>query len=343
MPSNLQFADSAFPNLTAEQSQEEKTRVILNYLYMLLEQLRYSFGNLSAKNFNDAALEELVTLIREPVYVQLSDLEGNLSSLSLEAGLLASRISDAEGNISALTQTAGGLTSRVSNAEGSISTLSQTATALSSRITNAEGNVSAIAQTVDSISLSVVNGENSSWISLTKNGVAVSSQTIQMTGFVTFSALGAPGMTTINGDNIVTGTITGTTFLSVANVAGQYGYKTVRISDGEIVFGATTGPVTWIGETIFGKIYTDTNSNSDGQARFYIETPARSLLKLYSGGDMSIDAANYYNVYIGTQDGTRQTVHIGKGDSIVNLNGTVKLDGTVNLNGTVYVNGKQIS
>ncbi len=60
-------------------------------------------------------------------------------------------------------------------------------------------------------------------------------------------------MTTINGDNIVTGTITGTTFLSVANVAGQYGYKTVRISDGEIVFGATTGPVTWIGETIFGK------------------------------------------------------------------------------------------
>lgn len=342
MPSNLQFADSAFPNLTAEQSQEEKTRVILNYLYMLLEQLRYSFGNLSAENFNDAALEELVTLIREPVYVQLSDLEGNLSSLSLEAGLLASRISDAEGNISSLTQTAQGLTSRVSNAEGSISTLSQTATTLSSRITNAEGNVSAIAQTVDSISLSVVNGENSSWISLTKNGVAVGSQEIKMTGFVTFAALGAPGMTTINGDNIVTGTITGTTLISreyATTPAWVTPRRTVAIQEGHISFGYDAGSSNPqnVG-TIYGEIYTDYANN-----RFYIGTPGGVVLKLYSGGNMSIDAANNYNVYIGTQDGTRQTIHIGKGDSIVNLNGTVKLDGTVNLNGTVYVNGKQIS
>lgn len=71
---------------------------------------------------------------------------------------------------------------------------------------------SMIEQRVDalgaSLKLSVTNGTNSSTISLTKDGVSLSSQTIQFTGEVVFkSDLSTAGSTTINGANITTGKI----------------------------------------------------------------------------------------------------------------------------------------
>ena len=73
MPSNLLTADTTFPTLTREQSTDEKFDKITSYLYMLLEQLRYSMGNLDKDNFNAAGLDEIANIITEPVYVQLKD------------------------------------------------------------------------------------------------------------------------------------------------------------------------------------------------------------------------------------------------------------------------------
>lgn len=67
--------------------------------------------------------------------------------------------------------------------------------------------ISTIQQKVDSIRLSVSNGTSSSNITLTVDGVAVSSQNITFTGVVTFAALAGNGTTVINGNNITTGTI----------------------------------------------------------------------------------------------------------------------------------------
>lgn len=59
-----------------------------------------------------------------------------------------------------------------------------------------------------SLTLSVVNDEKSSVIKLNKDGVALSSQTIQFTGEVVFKTdLANAGSTTINGANITTGKI----------------------------------------------------------------------------------------------------------------------------------------
>lgn len=71
---------------------------------------------------------------------------------------------------------------------------------------------SLIEQRVDalgaSLKLSVSNGEKSSTISLTKDGVSLSSQTIQFTGQVVFKRdLSTAGSTSINGANITTGKI----------------------------------------------------------------------------------------------------------------------------------------
>jgi len=207
MPSNLLNADTSFPQFTEGQSDKEKIEKITSYLFMLLEQLRYSLSNLDKENFNDAGFDEIVDIITEPVYIQLADDEQRITALQVTAQGLSARISDAEGNITALTATSTSLTSRISSAEGSISTLQQTATSLTSRISDAEGNISTLSQTVNGMTLSVSNGSSSSTIRLMANGVQLSSQSIYFSGMVTFTDLSTSGWTTINGDNITTGTI----------------------------------------------------------------------------------------------------------------------------------------
>ena len=160
MPSNILTTDTSFPQLSEEQSTNEKFRVITDYLYMLLEQLRYSMANLGRENFNDKEFDDIVNLITEPVYAQLSDAEGNIAALAITAEQLISRMSDAEGNISTLQQTSSSIMSQVTDLEGNVSTLQQTSQSLTTRITNAEGSISSLTQTVNGFSLEVSNGSS---------------------------------------------------------------------------------------------------------------------------------------------------------------------------------------
>ena len=164
MPGNLLSADTSFPTFTPEQTNEQKLDVVTNYLYMLLEQLRYTLANLGAGNFNETELNEIGLKITQPIYVDLE------------------------------------------NAAGAIADLTLTADQLTSRLSNAEGDISAIDQYARSITLSVTNGETSSTVNLLAGGVQIASQTISMSGLVTFTGLSS-GTTTINGACIKTGTI----------------------------------------------------------------------------------------------------------------------------------------
>ena len=293
MPSNLLTADTTFPTLTQEQSTDEKFEKITSYLYMLLEQLRYSMGNLDKENFNDAGLEEIANIITEPVYVQLKDDEANIAALTVTAAGLGARLSDAEGNITQLTATTTSLTSRISSAEGSISTLQQTATSLTSRISDAEGNISSLTQTVNGMTLSVTNGSSSSTIRLLANGVQLSSQSISFSGMVSFTDLSTSGWTTINGDNITTGTIEaidiygctieGSTFKSVLkdqnreSAAGVLGQQPVQGLDVTIPI-TTQGRLSTVSQ--FEEIVV--RANADG-----------SIIRLRDVARISLEAQSY--------------------------------------------------
>ena len=210
MPGNILSADTQFPNFAGQENPAEQIRTIRNYLYMLLEQLRYTLNNLDAGNFNSEGLKEIQDAISQPILKQLSDTDGNLAELQVTAAGLASRVSsnegdisqleqtaqelssrvgDAEGNISSLQQTANGLSSRVTSAEGNISTLQQTANGLSSRVSNAEGSISSLNQTASGLETRVANAEGAvSTVSQKVNGVTVT------TGY---------GQTFLAGDRIV--------------------------------------------------------------------------------------------------------------------------------------------
>lgn len=331
MPSNLLNADINFPNLQGK-STEEKFGTITNYLYMLLEQLRYSMANLGVSNFNEAEIENLANIITEPVYIQLKDQEGNISSLYVEVDNVTSRVSDVEGNVSTLQQTSSSMMSSITNLEGDVSTLQQTAGSLTSRITDAEGNissltqtvngfeseissvegtVSSISQTVNSLSLGVSNGSTGSTITLYKNGIAASSQYIQFTGMVTFSDLSTPGQTSINGGNITAGgTIEGVTLRSLSGSDSGF----------EVCYGNKYS------NTLVGGIrYDDGGSGSASEAknRMFIYTQPSWALKLDSGSSSSYTANGL--LYLEGSNGAVLSGGVGTCDlrgSDITINGT---------------------
>lgn len=332
MPSNLLNADTSFPQFTRETSDSEKIEKLTSYLFMLLEQLRYSLANLDKDNFNDAGLDEIGKIITDPVYVRLTGAEGGIHELNVTAKLLSSRIEDAEGSVSQLQQTARTLTSRIAGTEGNVSSLQQTAQSLSSRISDAEGNVSSLTQTVNGMRLSVVNGENSSTITLTANGTAISSQNIWFSGMVTFSGLSA-GTTTINGACIKTGTISavnissctieGCTFRSVMQGYGSYG--------GEIQF-CYLYP-SWVA----GGIRLDdqgAGTSSESRYRMFLYTNYIAgisfAMKLQSAGGMSLTCQSDFYLSAG---------------AIVQVHGPtgIELYGPVRIQGSLTVNGKTIT
>ena len=210
MPGNILSADTQFPNFAGQESPAEQIRTIRNYLYMLLEQLRYTLNNLDAGNFNSEGLKEIQDAISQPILKQLSDTDGNLAELQVTAAGLASRVSSNEGNISQLEQTAQGLRSRVGDAEGNISSLQQTANGLSSRVSSAEGNISSLQQTANGLSSRVSNAEGSiSSLSQTASGLetrvanaegAVSTVSQKVNGVTVTTGY---GQTFLAGDRIV--------------------------------------------------------------------------------------------------------------------------------------------
>lgn len=210
MPGNILSADTQFPNFAGQENPAEQIRTIRNYLYMLLEQLRYTLNNLDAGNFNTEGLREIQDAISQPILKQLSDTDGNLAELQFTAAGLASRVSSNEGDISQLEQTAQGLSSRVGNAEGNISSLQQTANGLSSRVSSAEGNISSLQQTANGLSSRVSNAEGSiSSLSQTASGLetrvanaegAVSTVSQKVNGVTVTTGY---GQTFLAGDRIV--------------------------------------------------------------------------------------------------------------------------------------------
>ena len=173
MPSALMLTEDALPKYNESESDEQRIKDIYSYLFMLVEQLRYSLGNLGASNFNDTELG----LIGEGITAEL------------------------DGEVSLITKALVGET-------GSIAQIIASGDALYARIADAEEKAVEAIATVDGLQFKVTNGEESSTLQLFSGNTVLTSANIQITGMVTFSDLETSGSTRINGGNIVTGTIT---------------------------------------------------------------------------------------------------------------------------------------
>ena len=229
MPSNLLQADVGFPQFKEDQKPDEKITQVVNYLYMLLEQLRYSFGNLGAENFSESGITELQTILTEPIYARLTNDEGLINELSINATGLYERLYDeTTGDITQLALTAQGLYADMHGEGGVVATIAATANGLysevwgstpgeTSRITQnanaitqkvSSGDVSTmISQFANGLVISASNGSTSSTLTLSSGGTTLSSANVAITGMVRFDSFDLPAYsssTTYNvGDQVI--------------------------------------------------------------------------------------------------------------------------------------------
>lgn len=122
---------------------------------------------------------------------------------------IKSEIGDVKGNVTELEATAEGLKTRVSTVEGNVATLEITASELSSKINGKIDGTEAqslIDQTVDKISLEVSSSSGGSSFVLKKDGVEISSDTLDLH----VKSVNVDGDITANAINLSTADITGT-------------------------------------------------------------------------------------------------------------------------------------
>lgn len=177
MPTTFQLAETTFPNGEGKDTQEQINGVY-DYLFVLLEQLRYTLFNLDGSNINQNALSEFIKNISEPIYAKIDDTDKNVNEISITAKGLDARLSDAEGNITQLDTTAKGLQVSVSNLDGAITNIKTDVNGIRATVRtkiDATQAQSIFDQSAQGFTLAATSGENGTVFKLNYNGAQIAS------------------------------------------------------------------------------------------------------------------------------------------------------------------------
>lgn len=177
MPTTFQLVETTFPNGEGKDTQEQINGVY-DYLFVLLEQLRYTLFNLDGSNINQNALSEFIKNISEPIYAKIADTDENVNEISITAKGLDARLSNAEGDITQLDTTAKGLQVSVSNLDGAITNIKTDVNGIRATVStkiDATQAQSIFDQSATGFTLGASSGENGTIFTLNYNGVQVAS------------------------------------------------------------------------------------------------------------------------------------------------------------------------
>ena len=120
--------DAKFPNFEGEISTEDKLDQLQNYLYLLVEQMRYTTQNLDTTNMNQTALAGWEEALTSPIYAQIEGVGERVTRLSVTADGLTATAARQEESITQLEDT-------VAGQGGQLSGLSQHFTEFSQAVT----------------------------------------------------------------------------------------------------------------------------------------------------------------------------------------------------------------
>lgn len=259
MPTTFQLVETTFPNGEGKDTQEQINGVY-DYLFVLLEQLRYTLFNLDGSNINQNALSEFIKNISEPIYAKIEDTDKNVNELSITAKGLSARIGDAEGNITQLQATAKGLQASISSLDGSVTNLTVDVNGLRATVSgkiDATQAQSIFNQSATGFTLGATSGENGTTFKLNYNGVQVAStgsidlcvDAVNIYGTLTAGALRGGSVSLLAGDTPVGSmdlAYTGTGQVGVGLTATYGGMK--MHAAGNIFLESELGPFALIGK-----------------------------------------------------------------------------------------------
>lgn len=251
--------ETTFPNGEGKDTQEQINGVY-DYLFVLLEQLRYTLFNLDGSNINQNALSEFIKNISEPIYAKIEDTDKNVNEISITAKGLDARLSDAEGNITQLQATATGLQASISNLNGSVTNLTADVNGIRATVStkiDATQAQSIFDQSATGFTLGATSGENGTTFKLNYNGVQVAStgtvdlhvKAVNIDGTLTAGALRGGSVSLLAGDTPVGSmdlAYTGTGQVGVGLTATYGGMK--MHAAGNIFLESKLGPFALIGK-----------------------------------------------------------------------------------------------
>lgn len=177
MPTTFQLVETTFPNGEGKDTQEQINGVY-DYLFVLLEQLRYTLFNLDGSNINQNALSEFIKNISEPIYAKIEDTDKNVNEISITAKGLDARLSNAEGDITQLDTTAKGLKASVSNLNGSVTNLTADVNGIRATVStkiDATQAQSIFDQSAEGFTLAATSDESGTIFKLNYNGAQIAS------------------------------------------------------------------------------------------------------------------------------------------------------------------------
>lgn len=218
MPSNWLYIDTNFPSFTQKESDGEKIETMQDYLFMLVEQLRYTLRNLDLSNMNKTAADGFVKTITQPIYAEIKNAEGSITQLGVTADGLAARIGDAEGNITQLQATAKGLQASVSNLDGSVTNLTADVNGIRATVRtkiDATEAQSIFDQSAEGFTLAATSGERGTIFKLNYNGAQIAStgsidlcvDAVNIYGTLTATKLRGGSISVVDDDDNECGTI----------------------------------------------------------------------------------------------------------------------------------------
>ena len=204
MPTTFQLVETTFPNGEGKDTQEQINGVY-DYLFVLLEQLRYTLFNLDGSNINQNALSEFIKNISEPIYAKIADTDENVNKISITAKGLDARLSNAEGDITQLDTTAKGLQVSVSNLDGAITNIK----------TDVNGIRATVSAKIDATQAQSIFDQSATGFTLNYNGVQVAStgtvdlyvDAVNIYGTLTATKLRGGSISVVDDDDNECGTI----------------------------------------------------------------------------------------------------------------------------------------
>lgn len=217
MPTTFQLVETTFPNGEGKDTQEQINGVY-DYLFVLLEQLRYTLFNLDGSNINQNALSEFIKNISEPIYAKIEDTDKNVNEISITAKGLDARLSNAEGDITQLDTTAKGLQVSVSNLDGAITNIKTDVNGIRATVRtkiDATQAQSIFDQSATGFTLGATSGKNGTIFKLNYNGVQVAStgsidlcvDAVNIYGTLTATKLRGGSISVVDDDDNECGTI----------------------------------------------------------------------------------------------------------------------------------------
>lgn len=323
MPANILNADTGFPTFAEGEDSNAKIDKVMNYLYMLLEQLRYSLANLDADNFNETGLREIGEGIARPLQTSFENEFGKTNALiegwSNEYGsqikLLTEWKGTASQSISSLTQKADANAASITllnqwkgTASSSIAAVQTLASQNGAKITSLTSWQNTVEDDLEGLSSSVAyieeladeNGASISQIvkAVGKNGEVNAASIV--------AAVNAAGSSVkIAADRVdISGFVT---YESLENDGEAYinGNNIGLVSDSD---GDSTASLRfWLEDDInadeddylIGEIYTSGTDNYLEDCTLHIKT-STSKMKITSGGDLDVSSSMAVSIESGT-------------------------------------------